>query len=374
MKIVKKALTIGMVFTLSLSLSACGPIDKVKNKLLDSLEADSSDSKDSILKPVNIDSKPNENNEINHVDDKDDSTSKNQLDSTKDQLDSTNENDNLGDSLSDQDSEKRDDSNNENMDQNEESSTAIVKSDDLSANHIEEASKYAYDTNQVKEWSKDSDYKGPKLAFLTFDDGISQITPKILDTLKEKDARATFFMIGKSLGDSTKPVLERMYNEGNALALHSMWHDYDVLYPDRYPDTDAIYSEVSKQNQVIKDLLGSHVDTKVFRYPGGHMSWNKEGLKKSDKALEDNGYKWVDWNSMNGDAQSKRITKQSEIPRPKSVEQALLNVDTSKLYAANSDVLILLMHDAGDKELTAKSLGALIDHLREQGYEFGILS
>lgn len=361
---VKKILAMLSIFSLSLSITGCGALQGAKDSLVETLEAssDNDTSKDHILKPVEIDSNKDEDNTIDHVEDVDNNPE------TDSDSDSTTDSDTAEDSNSN--SPETEDASSE-TDQTEDT---IDKSDNLSANHIAEANKYAYDTDQVKKWSKDSDYEGPKLAFLTFDDGISQITPKILDTLKEKDARATFFLLGKNLTDSTKPVLERMYNEGNALALHSMWHDYDILYPGRYPDPDAIYSEVTNQNQVIKSLLGNHVDTRVFRYPGGHMSWNKEGLKASDKVLEDNGYKWIDWNSMNGDAQSKRITRQADIPRPKTVDQAISNVDTSKSYAANSDVLIVLMHDAGDKELTAKSLGALIDHLREQGYEFGILS
>lgn len=231
-----------------------------------------------------------------------------------------------------------------------------------------------YTASEIKEMMNNSDYSGKKIAFLTFDDGPNNvITPKVLDALKENDVKATFFMPGANITDSTKDVLNRMYKEGNSLATHSFNHNYDILYPGRVPNADEIVKQHKQSVDTMKKYLGEDFNTNLFRYPGGHMSWNKDGLKLSDKALEDIGVDYIDWNTMTGDAQPKKFTKPEDVPRPKTVEEVLANFDMSRRYANNPDVAVVLMHDAQDKELTAEALPALIEHLKSQGYEFGTI-
>lgn len=229
----------------------------------------------------------------------------------------------------------------------------------------------AYSVKQVREWSEDPNYSGKKIAFLTFDDGPNNvITPKILETLKEKDVPATFFMLGSSINDNHKDVLIKMYEQGNSLATHSFSHDYDKLYPGRYPDANHILKEELKAIDRLKSYLGDDFYTSVFRYPGGHMSWNKEGLKQSDKLLADNDIHWIDWNTMTGDAQPKNL---KQLGRPSTIQGVLDNFNESKTLTYNPDIAVILMHDAANKELTAQALPQLIDMLKDQGYEFGIL-
>lgn len=233
---------------------------------------------------------------------------------------------------------------------------------------------YEYSTKEIKELSETQGYEGEKIAFLTFDDGPNnEITPAILDILKEKDAKATFFMIGKSIGDYTSDVVKRVIDEGNSIGLHSFSHDYDYLYPNGIPNADVIKEEYHQSIEALRNILGKDYNTSVFRYPGGHLSWNPEGLEKSDKALRDLGIEWVDWNTMNGDAQITQSDNPNEVLRPNTVEEAVNNFEKSKLFTYNPDIAIILMHDASDKRLTLEALPSLIDHLREQGYKFGTL-
>ena len=61
----------------------------------------------------------------------------------------------------------------------------------------------------------DNIYKSDtKRAFLTFDDGPSPVTSKILDILKQENVKATFFILGSNV-DSRKDVVKRMYEEGH---------------------------------------------------------------------------------------------------------------------------------------------------------------
>ena len=56
-----------------------------------------------------------------------------------------------------------------------------------------------------------------KICYLTFDDGPSKNTEKILDILKEHQAQATFFVIGSEINEETKPLLQRMMHEGHSI-------------------------------------------------------------------------------------------------------------------------------------------------------------
>lgn len=238
-------------------------------------------------------------------------------------------------------------------------------------NHNGKFSANAYDVVTVREKLYDGDIDGKKLAFLTFDDGPNNdVTPRILDILKEKNVPATFFTVGKAIHEDTANVLKRIYNEGHAIATHSFSHEYEDLYPGRYPNAEYILKEEKKSIERLKSFLGEEFYTKVFRYPGGHMSWNKEGLKASDKLLQDNNIYWIDWNSMTGDAQPKNI---KQVPRPETVQKVLDNFDESARLNGVSNVAVILMHDAIGKEITVEALPNLIDHLQKLGYEFGII-
>ena len=233
---------------------------------------------------------------------------------------------------------------------------------------------YEYSAKEIRKLSETSSYKGKKIAFLTFDDGPNhEITPGVLDVLKTKGAHATFFMVGKRIGPGTADIVKRVIDEGHAIATHSFSHDYDYLYPDRNPNPDAIIEEHRRSIRALKDILGESFDSKVFRYPGGHLSWEQDGLERTDKALIDEGVVWIDWNTMNGDAQIEYSDNPNEVIRPTNVEEAVNNFDKSSVLTANPDIAIILMHDAPDKHLTLQSLPALIDHLIELGYEFGTL-
>lgn len=60
--------------------------------------------------------------------------------------------------------------------------------------------KYAYSADKIRKYiTGEEPYKGEKLVFLTFDDGVNnQITPQVLDTLKKYKVHATFFLVGNT--------------------------------------------------------------------------------------------------------------------------------------------------------------------------------
>lgn len=235
------------------------------------------------------------------------------------------------------------------------------------SNHITSAEEYAFDTQEIREYIQGKrQYKGDeKWAFLTFDDGPNNtITVDILDTLKEKDAHATFFVVGKSVSERHSDVLRRQIQEGHALALHSYSHDYKYMYPGRSGNASNIAKEAEKGQDALQTILGEDFYTGVWRYPGGHMSW--KNLETADQKLSNLGIEWIDWNSLSGDAEPRSV-------RPTTAQGLVEFTHKTLKQNNNQDIVVILMHDAMDKSLTAQALPDIIDSLRDEGYSFGIL-
>lgn len=234
------------------------------------------------------------------------------------------------------------------------------------SNHLALASNYAYDTKTIRNYITRNNYNGDeKIVFLTFDDGPNnKITPQILDTLKANNVHATFFVVGKNISEKHYAVLKRTLNEGNSIATHSYTHDYKLLYPERNANKDVIYNEVLRTNEKLENVFGKNFKSNVFRYPGGHMSWNKLG--ESDNTLSNAGIEWIDWNTLIGDAEKKSV-------RPTNAQGHVDYVNYSLNKNANRKIAVVLAHDAENKQLTADSLQSVIDYFKNHGYKFGVL-
>lgn len=230
-------------------------------------------------------------------------------------------------------------------------------------NHNREAERYAVAAKDVQNWlaGENLPTTGEKYVFLTFDDGPSpNITPKILDVLKEKKVAGTFFEVAPALQAADPKLLARMIDEGHAIAIHTYTHDYALLYPNNVGDDKAIMDDYEKAYQVFRQVLGEDFKTTACRYPGGHMSW--QGLEKADQRLrKELGLYWIDWNALNGDAVGGGI----------SAEACIKNVKATA--SPDMQVVVLLMHAAQDKMTTAESLPQVIDYFKKGGYQFKII-
>ncbi|WP_244833735.1 polysaccharide deacetylase family protein [Clostridium sp. BJN0001] len=238
---------------------------------------------------------------------------------------------------------------NEVTNQNKEEKSSYVESGQYIQNYI----------NDQLKGTMPEGADGRKVAYLTFDDGPSEnITPKILDILDSEDVKATFFILGKSLDSSekTKAIVKREYEDGHAIGNHTYTHKYKVLYPGRNVDAEAFMNEIEKCNNSLKAVLGDDFKTNIIRFPGGHMSWNNE--EEIDKILEDEGYSYIDWNSLNKDAEGKKKKSADEL------------YDDAVNSIAEKEKVVFLMHDSEGKEETYKALPRIIDYLKQNGYSF----
>lgn len=199
---------------------------------------------------------------------------------------------------------------------------------------------------------------GEKKAYLTFDDGPNNsVTPEVLDVLRRYNVKATFFLVG-SLIEKNPDVARRLYDEGHCLANHSYNHNYDELYA----DSQAFMTQVKKTEELIKGITCDEYYPKVFRFPGGGYQAGKYGEAKQEykTAISETGYRYCDWNSLTGDAESKSPSADSIIERLKKT-------------ADGKEDIVILMHDAIAKKITAQTLPQVLEYLISQGYSFDTL-
>lgn len=197
-------------------------------------------------------------------------------------------------------------------------------------------------------------YSEEKVAYLTFDDGPSRdITPQILDILKQEQVPATFFVLGSRV-ELHPELLKREFDEGHYIANHGYSHNYSQIYTSR----DTVFEEYAKTEGVIKNALGNQdYNSYLFRFPGGSSGGRYATVKAEAKdLLISYGIANTNWNCLTGDAEGKNTAEKS--------------FDYFQQTMQGHGGLIVLMHDANDKTYTVEALPSVISYLREQGYIF----
>ena len=193
-----------------------------------------------------------------------------------------------------------------------------------------------------------------KRAFLTFDDGPSPITESILDTLKQEKIKATFFVLGSNI-DSRKDMVKRMYDEGHFIGNHGYSHVYSQIYS----SPQAVLDEFNSCNEKVRNAIGNpEYNSHLFRFPGGLPGGKYAAIKQEAKELlNQNDIVNIDWNALNGDAETNDLSPEFEMQRLSET-------------VGEKNSIVILMHDAAAKSVTAETLSQIISFLRENGYEF----
>lgn len=192
-----------------------------------------------------------------------------------------------------------------------------------------------------------------QIVYLTFDDGPTFNTLKVLEILKKENVKATFFILGK-LAKANPDIITKIKKEGHSIGNHTYSHDYNSVYLNE----QSFLKEVNDTNKILKDILGENYETKIFRFPGG--SFNKE--EKYKISITNNGFKYIDWNASNGDGSGHNIPKDELIENVKNT------------ISENEHEVILLMHDSSTKNTTVDALHDIIEILKNKGYTFKPLS
>ena len=231
---------------------------------------------------------------------------------------------------------------------------ALLEQQELEKQEAERQAKIPKLTEKGKENIKSIYHSDTKRAFLTFDDGPSSVTNTILDVLKQENVKATFFVLGSRV-EAKPDVVKRIYDEGHYIANHGYSHVYESIYA----SPQAVLDEYNKCNEVVKNAIGvPEYNSHLFRFPGGLTGGKYAEIKsQANELLEQNDIVHVDWNALNGDAETNDLSIDFELARLQ---------ETTK----NKNSVVILMHDAPVKKVTAEALPQIISYLREQGYEF----
>jgi peptidoglycan/xylan/chitin deacetylase (PgdA/CDA1 family) len=173
---------------------------------------------------------------------------------------------------------------------------------------------------------------GRKLVSLTFDDGPSDYTPRVLRILRSFRATATFFQVGQLI-PGHEAVMRRIVRSGSEIGNHSMFHDADPSHRD-----------LAATSVRIRQATG--FDPCLFRPPYGVIDAR---LVRRARRLGLQTVKWSvdpdDWKRPGTREIYKRVVKRL---RPGA---------------------IVMLHDGGgDRSETVTALPRILTNLRERGY------
>lgn len=192
------------------------------------------------------------------------------------------------------------------------------------------------DSSSSEEAENTGEQQKPRIA-LTFDDGPSAAyTPVLLDGLKERGVKATFFLVGENIvKDGNQRIVRRMYEEGHLIGNHT-YHHVDLSALSR----EEAHEELAMTDALIREITGR--ETEIVRPPFGAFPDNME--EELDKLY----VKWtvdpLDWTLQNTD----------EI-----VRRAVTDIEEND---------IILLHDC--YESSVKAALRIIDVLQGKRYEF----
>ena len=221
--------------------------------------------------------------------------------------------------------------------------TIMIKVSDRSGNEKE--------YEQIVNVKEDPAY-GKKVVYLTFDDGPSENTAKILDILDKYNAKATFFVTGNH--PEYIKYMKRAAKEGHTIGLHTYTHNYSQLYSSE----EAYFDDLQQISDMVEDVTGKK--SKVIRFPGGSSNMISanyvDGLMTTlTQKVQEQGYQYFDWNVDSTDASG------NGVPVSQLVENAT---------ASDDQYINILMHDTDAKDTTVEALPEIIKYYKDKGYVF----
>jgi peptidoglycan/xylan/chitin deacetylase (PgdA/CDA1 family) len=192
-----------------------------------------------------------------------------------------------------------------------------------------------------------------RVAYLSFDDGPSGNTLKILDILDQYEIKATFFVLSKT-GSKMTSALREISTRGHTIGMHSASHDRQEIYKSK----EIFLTDMEANFQYIFENTGIY--PQIFRFPGGSNNSKIEYYSTADEIKAEmtrRGFVYYDWNCAACD---------TDMPTP-NASQILQNI---LKYARNKDKLIILAHDMDSKDETVEALPQIIEELQKRGYHF----
>ena len=207
---------------------------------------------------------------------------------------------------------------------------------------------------EEKQKEKQEEANATGIIYLTFDDGPTQdTTPKILDILKKKNIKATFFVVNYS--NSNEELIRQEAEMGETVALHGYTHTYSEVYQ----SSDTCIDNFKKIQSKVYQTTGKKAN--IIRFPGGSSNTISrkycEGvMTELTKRVVDEGFRYFDWNVDSDDAGKVKTS------------QDIYNNVVSGIKPGRENVV--LMHDFAKNDKTVNALEAIIDYGLQNGYVF----
>ena len=182
--------------------------------------------------------------------------------------------------------------------------------------------------------------------YLTFDDGPSEETDRILDILEEYQVKATFFVTGKP-DDKYGDVYRRIVADGHTLGMHSFSHHYSRIYASE----EAFREDVEQLRDYLYQETG--VKSDFYRFPGGSSNTvSRTSIQQLITYLNEQNIVYFDWNVSAGDATSEYVSSE------RITSRVISQVGEYK-------EAVVLMHDSSDKKSTVEALPMIIEGIQK---------
>ena len=191
-----------------------------------------------------------------------------------------------------------------------------------------------------------------KVIYLTFDDGPSEYTEKLLKVLNKHDVKATFFVCESEQIE----VLSKIVKQGHSIGVHSETHNYKKVYE----SVDAYFDDMLWMRKRIYATTG--VETNLVRFPGGSSNtvskFNPGIMTTLTQAVEDCGFTYFDWNVDSDDA-----------GKAETADEVFKNVTTGIEWAMKEyGFALVLQHDT--KDFSIDAVERIIKWGKKNGYTF----
>lgn len=198
--------------------------------------------------------------------------------------------------------------------------------------------------------SSPREFNHEKIIYLTIDDGPSQYTNKILETLKEKGVKATFFLLNDHIKNNQQ-LANHIVADGHSVGCHGVTHQIQYFYSSK----EYAVKEMKQCQQTLFQV--TRKKSSLIRVPFGSYPFLTTDMKEG---LNQAGFIMWDWNIDSHDWSN-------------TYASAILNniSDQLALFKSNEIPRTIILHD---NKTTSEILPLLIDLLHKEGYRMAAIS
>lgn len=194
--------------------------------------------------------------------------------------------------------------------------------------------------------------------YLTFDDGPSETTTRVLDNMAKYNIKVTFFVL--DFDGIQQKYIERALNEGHSVGLHGYKHEYE----DIYTSDETFIKNIEQIRDKLREKL--NYNSSIMRFPGGTSNATSKKycsgiMTRLSKKMPELGYVYFDWNVCPDDALSR-----------KSVDEIVAGI--KKELSPSHKENVVLLHDYGGMENSADAALEIVEWGLKEGYAFDRLT